>query len=161
MADDQATEEVQPQEPQGDAEEPKPETDWKAEARKWEARAKKSEAAEAELDALKQAQMTEQEKATARAEKAEAELAEVKAEQQRMADAREISERDGIPLELLEFCADAEAMEAFAAKYKAANPPQPVRAAPKSQGSRIVRDADPAPNNAQRFAQFVEPMFKH
>lgn len=158
---EETTAEEQPQEPQGDAEQPKPETDWKAEARKWEARAKKSEAAEAELEQLKQSQMTEQEKATARAEKAEAELAEVKAEQQRMAYAREVAERDGVPAELLEFCADTEAMEAFAARYKAANPPQQVHAAPRSSGPRIVRDGDAAQTNAQRFAQFVEPMFKH
>lgn len=160
MAEETQVEE-QPQEPQGEAEQPKPETDWKAEARKWEARAKKSEAAEAELDALKQAQMTEQEKATARAEKAEAELAEAKAEQQRIRDAREIAERENVPLELVEFCADAEAMEAFAARYKAANPPQQVHAAPRSSGPRIVRDGEAAQTNAQRFAQFVEPMFKH
>ena len=147
-------------EPQGE-EEAKPTTDWKAEARKWEARAKKSEAAEAELDALKQAQMTEQEKITQRAEKAEAELAQVKAEQQRIAHAREIAERDNVPAELLEFCADAEAMEDFSRAYLAANPPKQVHAAPQSSGSRIVKEAEPAPNNAQKFAEFVQPMFKN
>ena len=109
MADEEVKAEEKPQgEPEADK------TDWKAEARKWEARAKKSAQAELELEALKQSQMTEQEKATKRAEEAEKQLAELKAETQRLADAREIAERDGIPVNLLEFCADREAMEAFA-----------------------------------------------
>lgn len=45
-------------------------TDWKAEARKWETRAKENKGAAAELEQLRAAQMTEQEKAVKAAEKA-------------------------------------------------------------------------------------------
>ena len=60
-------------EPQGN------ETDWKAEARKWEKYAKENAAARKELDALKAAQMTEQERLVKRAEEAERLLAEANA----------------------------------------------------------------------------------
>ena len=98
MADEQVQEVEQVEEPQG---EPKAKTDWKAEARKWENLAKKGKAAEEELAKLKEAQMTEQEKANARAEKAEAELAAIKAENERLTAAREYSASQGVPLELL------------------------------------------------------------
>ena len=80
MADEQVQEVAEEQEPQGEAKR----TDWKAEARKWENLAKKGKAAEEELAKLKEAQMTEQEKANARAEKAEADLAAMKAENERL-----------------------------------------------------------------------------
>lgn len=140
-------------EPQGEA---KPETDWKAEARKWEARAKKSAQAELELEALKQAQMTEQEKEKARADKAEQELAALRAENQRMADAAEIAARDGIPQSLLAYCADREAMERFATDYKAAQPTIPA-AAPMA-GVRIT-SGDAKPTNGELFAAAVSDLF--
>lgn len=49
----------------------KGDTDWKAEARKWEARAKENSEAREQLDAIREAEKTEIEKATDRAEKAE------------------------------------------------------------------------------------------
>jgi hypothetical protein len=55
-------------EPQPAAPEPAPETDWKAEARKWEKRAKENNTAATELQQLREAQMSEQEKAVAEAE---------------------------------------------------------------------------------------------
>ena len=149
MADENIQEVEQMEEPQGEA---KNETDWKAEARKWEARAKKSIAAEEELAALKQAQMTEQEKATARAEKAEAELAEYKAEAERHNAAREIAESEGVPLGLLEYCADADAMKRFAAEYKACQ--VPVHAAASVDKTRVVKGEGKASTRTQ-FAQFV------
>lgn len=115
MADEQVQEVEQPTEPQG---EDKPRTDWKAEARKWEALAKKGKAAEDELAKLKEAQMSEQEKANARAEKAEAELAAIKAENERLTAAREFSSAQNVPLDLLEFI-PAEKMEDFCKAYKA------------------------------------------
>ena len=115
MADENTQEVEQTEEPQG---EPK-KTDWKAEARKWENLAKKGKAAEEELAKLKEAQMTEQEKANARAEKAEAELAAMKAENERLAAAREYSASQGVPLELLDFI-QTERMEEFCKAYKAA-----------------------------------------
>lgn len=157
MAEDNIQEQPT-EEPQGETEQA---TDWKAEARKWEARAKKSAQAEAELEALKQAQMTEQEKANARADAAEKELASLKAEAQRMADAREVSQAQGIPLNLLEFCADKEAMEAFAAAYKALQTPsEPVHSASSTGGSRVVKSGEKKPETRDQFAEFLSKQLR-
>ena len=159
MAEEQAAmaaEAAQAEEsPQGEAEASG--TDWKAEARKWEARAKKSANAELELEALKQAQMSESEKLKQKAEKAERELAEIKAEQQRQLDAREIAQRENVPLNLLEFCADREAMEAFAKTYKAGQ--QPLHSAAAAPQSRIVAN-DPKQSEGEMFANAVRDLFK-
>ena len=149
MAEETQAQEAAEETPQGA---PKHETDWKAEARKWEARAKKSEAAEGELEKLKQAQMTEQEKANARAEKAEAELAEMRAETERIQAARETAEATGVPRELLEFCADREAMERFAAIYSEKRPE--VHAVAKDAAPRIVKDKATR-TNGDIFAEAV------
>ena len=154
MADEQVQEVEQVDEPQG---EPKAKTDWKAEARKWEALAKKGKAAEDELAKLKEAQMTEQEKANARAEKAEAELAAMKAEAERLQSARELSAKHSVPAELLEFCADADAMEAFCKVYREVQ--QPIHAAAGSIHTRINRDGGKAdPRDA--FVAFAKETFK-
>lgn len=116
MSEENIQEVEQAEEPQGES---KARTDWKAEARKWENLAKKGKAAEEELAKLKEAQMTEQEKANARAEKAEAELAAIKAENERLTAAREYSASQGVPVELLEYIS-ADQMEAFCKAYKAA-----------------------------------------
>lgn len=149
MAEETQTQEQVAEEPQG---EPKPKTDWKAEARKWEDRAKKGMAAEKELAAMKEAQMTEQEKATARAEKAEAELLALKAEQARLQAARDLAADEGVPSELLEFCADAEAMARFCKVYKANQ--APVHSAAPSMSSRVVREGGAA-TNRDKFAEFA------
>lgn len=143
---------TQTEEPQGEPE--AKETDWKAEARKWEARAKKSLAAEEELEKLKAAQMTEQEKAIARAETAEAELARLKAEKAKAEKAKEIAEKNGVPVSLLSYCADEEAMEAFAAEY--AKSQAQVHAAPMSNGSRIIRGNEQKPTTREQFAHALE-----
>lgn len=154
MAEEQVQEVATEEEPQGEAKKP---TDWKAEARKWEALAKKGKAAEDELAKLKEAQMTEKEKANARAEKAEAELAEMKAEQKRLADARDIAAKHAVPVQLLEFCADADAMERFCEAYREVH--QHVHAVGSSIPSRIVRDGAKAdPKDA--FVAFAEQAFK-
>lgn len=142
--------------PQGETE--THETDWKAEARKWEARAKKSQAAEQELAELKEAQLSEQEKAVKRAEAAENELAALKAEAERLSAAREIGSKEGIPTELLEFCADAEAMQAFAKAYKQAIPDEQVHAAGTAVGSKVNRK-DGKPSTREQFAQFAAQQF--
>ena len=148
MADE--TQEVQAtEEPQGATE---AKTDWKAEARKWESLAKKGKAAEDELARLKEAQMTEQEKANARAEKAEKELAEMKAEAERLQLAREFSAKENVPLELLEFC-KAESMERFCKVYKANQ--IPVHSAPSAISTRIVKDSNGATANRDIFAAFA------
>ena len=148
MADEQVQEAQAQPEPQG---EEKPRTDWKAEARKWENLAKKGKAAEEELAKLKEAQMTEQEKANARAEKAEQELAAIRAEQERLAAAREWSAREAVPLDLLEFIS-ADKMEDFCKAYKAAQIPIPS-AAPAF--TRIVKEGA-KPSTRDVFAQFAE-----
>lgn len=151
---EESQEQAQTAEPQGEA---KTQTDWKAEARKWEERAKKSLAAEEELAKLKQAQMTEQEKAIARAEEAETKLAQLEAEKARADAARRISDASGVPLSLLEFCTDEAAMEKFAALYKESQPqPEPVHAAARADGSRIIRGNEHKLTTSEQFAQALE-----
>ena len=145
MAEEIKEQEQAAEVPQGD-EAQEQATDWKALARKWEARAKKSQAAEEELERLKAANMTEQEKATARAEAAEKELAELKAEAERHAAARKVASDTGVPLELLEYCRDAESMAAFAQAYadkaqKAHSAPSAPMARQKGGGQLSPRDA--------------------
>lgn len=135
--------------PQG---EPTPETDWKAEARKWEALAKKGRAAEKELEELKAAQMTAQEKAVARAEAAEKDLAELKAKQELQDAAREISESTGCPRSYLELCADRDGMEAMAKMYAEDKAKHEPNAAPKARASIINRDDGKPMETRDRFA---------
>lgn len=138
----------QTEEPQGEA---KSETNWKAEARKWESLAKKGKAAEEELAKLKEAQMSELEKANAKAEQAQAELAEMKAERDRMAAAREYAAKESVPLSLLEFC-NTEDMDAFCKAYKAAQ--VEIHAAPSAY-TRINR-GEGKPNPRDAFIAFAE-----
>ena len=149
MAEGTIQEEQTQPEPQGEGEQT---TDWKAEARKWEKIAKKSKAAEDELAKLKEAQMTDAEKANARADKAEQELAEVKAENERMVAARKWSSEEGVPIELLEFC-KADDMEAFCKAFKANQ--TPVHAAAPAAFTRIVRDGGKTTPEAA-FAAFAQ-----
>ena len=151
MADEAKQPETPATEPQGEGTE---KTDWKAEARKWEARAKKSAAAEQELEELKQKQMTEQERTAARAEKAEAELAELKAEQERLKAAKDVAIKTGVPLNLLEFCKDREAMEDFARQYNAAQPI--THSAATAPQSRITISGEGKLTGGELFAQAVK-----
>lgn len=149
------TEEVQVQEAEPQGEEP--EIDWKAESRKWEKLAKRNKDAAAELETLKQAQMTEQEKLQARAEKAEAELASLTAERDRMAAIREVAEATGVPLDLLAFCADRDAMEQFAEAYGTLTR---TPSAPKAPSRRLVRDSDTPLSTRDVFAEMAASAFK-
>ena len=142
------------------------EKDWKAEyekmrthSRDWEKKAKANEKAADELEKLKAAQMTEQEKAIARAEAAENELAALKAEQARTDAALKISNETGVPLEMLLYCSDEEAMTEFAQKFAEQTH---VSSAPTSLNSkRIIRsDSDKKPTNGELFADFAEGFFK-
>ena len=144
-------EQVQEQEPQGDAQ---AETDWKAEARKWEARAKKHEKAQAELDELKRAQMTEQEKITARAEAAEAQVAAYKAEAELNSAAREISEATGCPREYLELCRSREDMERMAEPHKSEKSSTPV--APHAKASKAIKGSEKPLEARDKFAMLFE-----
>lgn len=152
---DETIQEEQAEQPQGGEVK---ETDWKAEARKWESRAKKSEAAAIELEAIKMAQMTEQEKATARAEKAEAELAAIKAENARMEKAQQIAAQMDVPISLLGFVKDEDMLVDFAKAYKESI--SPIHAAASANHSRIISSAEGKPTNAQLFADVAAQMLK-
>ena len=154
MTDENIQEAEQVDEPQG---EPKAKTDWKAEARKWENLAKKGKAAEEELAKLKEAQMTELEKANAKAEKAETELAEMKAESERLQAARQYSQEQGVPLELLEFC-KAEDMEAFCKAFKAQQTPVHSVATGSYSHVNVSQSGKRDPRDA--FVAFAEQKFK-
>ena len=155
MADENTQEVEQTEEPQG---EPKAKTDWKAEARKWESLAKKGKAAEEELQRLKEAQMTEQEKANARADKAEAELKEMKAEAERLQMARIYSNEQNVPLGLLEFV-KAEDMENFCKVYKAEQ--MPVHSAPSGVFSHINTGNTSKKDPKDAFIAFAEKQLNH
>lgn len=138
--------------------------DWKAKyeemrghMRDWEKKAKANQGAADELEKLKAAQMTEQEKERERADKAESELAAMKAEQARTEAALRTAKETGVPLELLMYCADEEAMTEFAKKY-AEN--AHVASAPTAHSApRIIRSGETKPTNGQIFADFAEGLF--
>ena len=122
-----------------------------AQSRKWEGRAKANKEKAAKWDAYEQEGMSEAEKLAQRAEQAEAELARLRAEEQRRADAAEVSRDTGVPASLLLYCDDREHMEAFAQEYQGE---AKVPAAPQGPQSRIVRDDGGAKRtNADRFAE--------
>lgn len=88
-----------PAEPHGNAEPPmEPKVDWQAEARKWEKRAKENKEAADELARLKEASMTEQEKAAQRAKETEDQLRDA----QRKLNIYEAAKSAGIDASLLE-----------------------------------------------------------
>ena len=154
MAEETKAAETQEQQ----AEQATNEVDWQAKyeamrqhARDWEKQAKANKGAADELEKLKAEQMTEQEKAVARAEKAESELAQLKAEQQRTADAQAVSQAAGVPLQLLEFLPDKEAMERFATIYAQTLPE--THAAGRAASSNVTGDAKQT--NAKAFEQFM------
>lgn len=133
----------------------------RAHSRKWEKLAKQNKAAAAELDALKEAQMSETEKLNARAEKAEAELAAMKAEQAQRERIADVSKETGVPSEILAFCADSERMDEFAKAVKAfANASgatsQRVPSVAFTAGSRIVSGIDEKRSKSDQFAAALE-----
>ena len=133
-----------------------PGIDWKGESRKWEKRAKENAKAAEELAALKESQMTEQQKLEARAAEAEAKLAALEAEKQRTDDAQAVAKETGVPLDLLLYCADKDAMEAFAAKYAADKPE--IHSAPSAPNVRLVKGADGKVSTRDTFAQLFKDM---
>jgi len=159
MAEETTTTEAQEPEQQA------AETDWKAKyeemrghMRDWEKKAKANQNAADELEKLKAAQMTEQEKEKARADAAEAELATLKAEKERSDAAQRIANETGVPLELLMFCADEESMTEFSKKFADETH---IGAAPSAlSGKRIVRGNDKQRSNGDVFADFATNLFK-
>lgn len=134
----------------------------RAHSRKWEKLAKQNKAAAAELDALKEAQMSETEKLNARAEKAEAELAAMKAEQAQRERIADVSKETGVPSEILAFCADSDRMDEFAKAVKAFGETcgatsQRVPSVAFMAGSRIVENEHATKENE---SDFVNSLFK-
>lgn len=77
------------------------ETNWKAQSRKWEKRAKANEEAAEELEKLKEAQMSEQEKAAKHTKELEAKLAKYEAEKQQHEWCVQVAKKTGVPADLL------------------------------------------------------------
>lgn len=77
------------------------ETDWKAQSRKWEERAKANKEAAEELEKLKEAQMSEQEKAAKHTKELEAKLAKYEAERQQHEWCVQVGKKTGVPADLL------------------------------------------------------------
>ena len=147
-------------------ESPESETDWKAKydemrthMRDWEKKAKANQSAADELERLKASQMSEQERTNARAEAAEAELQQLKAEIARTDAAMRIAAEKNVPVELLMFCADEDAMTEFVKTYEKNTH---VSSAPNALGgSRIVRSGSDKPrDNAELFAEFAQNLMK-
>lgn len=153
---DETKEVIQEEQAVEESHETEQQTDWKAEARKWEERAKKNKAAADELEAIKQERMTEQEKLQARAEAAEAKVAELEAEAMRKASAQRIAAEKHVPIELLLYCSDEQAMESFAEQY-AAEVPTP--SAPSAPSTRIVRDEKASVSTRDQFAAQAAQFF--
>ena len=137
------------------------ETDWKAKydemrnhMRDWEKKAKANQSAADELEKLKAAQMSEQEKANARAEAAEAELAQLKAEKAKVDAATRLASETGVPFEMLMFCQDEEAMNDFAKTYAKETH---VASAPTAlAGARIIRGGEKKASARDQFASLLE-----
>lgn len=148
-----------------EVESPEAETDWKAKydemrthMRDWEKKAKANQSAADELEKLKAAQMTEQEKEKARADAAEAELAQLKAEKAKVDAATRLASETGVPFEMLMFCADEEAMTDFAKTYAKETH---IASAPTALGgARIIRGNEKPKDNGQLFAEYAQEFFK-
>ena len=139
------------------------ETDWKAKyesmrahSREWERKAKENQSAADELEQLRAANMSEQEKASKRADKAEQELAQLKAEMQRTQDAQEVAAKTGIPLALLMHCSDREDMETFAKEYEAETH---VPAAPPAPQTNVLRGGGGAASTRDQFGELAQLFF--
>lgn len=141
------------------------ETDWQAKyeamrdhMRDWEKKAKANQSAADELEQLKTAQMTEQEKVTARAEKAEAELATLKAEAEKVDAARRISTETGVSFEMLMAalqCNDADSLKEFAKRIQSEQPV--THAAASTNRSRVTREQ--TKTHGEMFADAVSDLF--
>lgn len=109
---------------------PAQETDWKAEARKWEARAKQNASAAEELEKIREAQKSEEQKRAEREAALEKELSEYKTREQVAKWKSEVSEATGVPAAVLagssleEIQAHAEALKPLITQPT--SKPQPI-----------------------------------
>lgn len=129
-----------------------------AQSRKWEERAKSNKAKADKWDAYEQEGLSEAEKLARRAEEAEAKLAQLEASAQHERDADEVARATGTPRQLLAYCADRKAMEAFAKEY---GDGQHVPAAPQAPASRVIRGDGAKATTADQFAEMAEKFFRH
>lgn len=113
-------------------------------SREWEKRAKANEAAAAELEELRKARSTDEERLAAaniRAEKAESEVAGLRASMERAELVAKVSEETGVPRGLLhgdtedELRASAEAVQSF---VRASVPGYPTDKGGSATGGRVV-----------------------
>ncbi len=130
--------------------------DWKAKyeemrthARDWESKAKANKDAANELEKLKAANLSEQEKAIARAEKAEAELQQLRAQAERAQMAQRVAAKTKLPLEVVQTLngEDEDALTQQANSLKKLFPNYPNR---EDDGGG---NANAKKTNADRFAE--------
>ena len=148
--------EVQGEQPENEAAE-ESEAYWKAQARKWESVAKKARAAERELEELKGGN-SELAEALERAEAAEKQLEEMRGKAELQQAAHKIATTTGVPVSMLECCADAEAMEEMAAAYKAQ--PKTIHAAATITGPRIIYGGEHAQTPREAFGEWAAQAFR-
>ncbi len=130
--------------------------DWKAKyeemrthARDWESKAKANKDAAQELEKLKAANLSEQEKAIARAEKAEAELQQLRAQSERAQMAQRVAAKTKLPLEVVQALngEDEDALTSQANSLKKLFPNYPDREDDGGGNTNAKK------TNADRFAE--------
>ncbi|MBQ1450567.1 MAG: hypothetical protein IIZ12_06530, partial [Eggerthellaceae bacterium] len=81
------------------------------------------------------------------------------AEKAKVDAATKLAGETGVPLEMLMYCADEEAMTEFAAKYAEQTHVASVPSA--TSGKRIIKsNSDAKPTNGELFADFAQSFFK-
>lgn len=127
------TDPVKEGEPHGD---PKTEdVDWKAMSRKWEERAKANKQAAEELEKLKEAQMSEQEKVAKRTREMETKLARYEAEKQQAEWREKVAKDTGVPASVLRG-STLEEMQEHAQSLKEILEPKPKAPSVPNQSGR-------------------------
>ena len=158
----QAEQNQNPAQDQGQqAQEEKKPTDWKAEARKWEARAKENSDAAAELQKLKESQMSELEKAQAKAQQFEAENNMLKAQKALAEYIEGAASETGAPIQFLKLLGDESTVDQFCELWKEYQKEQdqeqtlqPIHSAPRAQQQRIISSQNKGTAKRDLFAQF-------
>lgn len=126
-------------------------------SRKWEGRSKSNADKAKKYDELAAQSMTDAERidaATKRADEAEKKLAEYEAREQHDKDASEVSQKYGVPANLL-IAADRKSMEEQAKSILAFAQGQPIAPVFKGDGSASKK---PKPTPQDQFAQFFNTM---
>lgn len=149
-------EENEAQAAEGKAQEVDKPTDWQAKyeamrahSREWERKAKDNQTAADELEKLKEAQASEQERATKRAERAEAELSELKARAERAETVAAVADKANVPAEVVAMLngSDADELKEQVDRLLKLLPAYPTRT-DDGGGKSTARKS-----NADRFAE--------